>query len=136
MKFMDRGSDGGKKSGVTGFWIIEIKWLFSIVLLRFNTGTRENYHSHAFNALTIWLKGNVVEDVWGSSWWDGKHWPAAGRFKWTPRTSIHRVRAIVPTYCLSFRGPWKKSWFEINPVTNERITMTSGRTVVSREPLS
>lgn len=31
MKFFKFGTDGGKNSGVTGFLLFEIKWLFSIV---------------------------------------------------------------------------------------------------------
>ena len=47
--------DGGKNSGVTAYFLIEWKVLFSVGILRFNEGTREAYHSHAFNALTWWL---------------------------------------------------------------------------------
>ena len=62
MKILSKGHDGGPNSGVTGFWIIELKWLFSIVILRFNRGTREAYHTHAFNAWTWWLKGKSDRD--------------------------------------------------------------------------
>lgn len=54
--------DGGESSNVSGYWLIEMKKLFSIVLLRFEPSHRENFHSHAFNALTIWLKGEVLEE--------------------------------------------------------------------------
>lgn len=59
MRLMSYASDGGINSGVKGLFLIEIKPVFSIVLLRFRKGTREAYHSHAFNAVTWFLKGTV-----------------------------------------------------------------------------
>ena len=50
MKLFHKSHDGGKNSGVTGYWLIEWKSGFSIVVLRFSKGTREAFHSHAFNA--------------------------------------------------------------------------------------
>ena len=138
MRLFQRASDGGKKSGVTGFWFIEIKSLFSIVLLKFNPGTRENYHSHAFNALTLWLWGDVTEESIIGQSDDGspaiqhKGWPKSGRFKWTPRRNIHRVIAHRSTWCLSIRGPWHRTWQEYDPRTREIITLTHGRVEVGR----
>ena len=62
MRFLEVTKDGGPDSPVTGLFLIEIKSLFSVVLLKFG-GTRENFHSHAFNALTFWLKGAVMEVI-------------------------------------------------------------------------
>lgn len=53
MKILSKSYDGGPDSGVDGYWLIEIKSWFSIVLLHFNPGTREAFHNHAFNALTV-----------------------------------------------------------------------------------
>ena len=41
MKFFGFGSDGGENSGVTGFWLFEIKSLFSIAILKFAKGTKK-----------------------------------------------------------------------------------------------
>ena len=41
MKLFSKFYDGGQDSGVTGFWLIEAKHLFSIVILIFNKGTRD-----------------------------------------------------------------------------------------------
>ena len=43
--------DGGPDSTV---WMygIEVKWLFSILLLRFEDGSRDAYHSHAFDCVS------------------------------------------------------------------------------------
>jgi hypothetical protein len=51
MKFLSKCKDGGPESPVTAYVLVEIKSLFSVMLLHFS-GTREAFHSHAFNALT------------------------------------------------------------------------------------
>jgi quercetin dioxygenase-like cupin family protein len=125
LRLFQRAPDGGEKSGVTGFFLIEMKSSFSVVLLRFSPGTREAYHSHAFNAITFWLKGRVIEEQT-----DGTHtaYPAAGRVKWTPRSCFHRVRALETTWALSFRGPWANQWSEHR--NGELVTLTHGRKVI------
>lgn len=126
MKFFKKSYDGGPDSGVTGYWLIEIKPLFSIVLLKFNKGTRDAYHSHAFNALTIWLKGSVIEhDLFRPlklTKWHG------GYIKYTPRDKIHMVEAMKNTWALSFRGPWAKTWFEYKD--GKIYELTHGRVIV------
>jgi len=127
MKFMQFGTDGGKDSGVTGFWLCEIKGLFSIALLHFKKGTRENYHSHAFNAYSFFIKGKVEEQHLDE---DPIIWEPSIRPKYTPRSTFHRVNALEDTWCLTFRGPWSKSWYEYNPSSEEYIELTNGRKVV------
>ena len=127
MKLFSWGKDGGPESHVDGFFIIEIKSLFSIVVLKFNEGTRENFHSHAFNAYTLWLSGEVSEE-----YPDGKGRPwFPGNRKFTPRRLMHRVRALTTSYALSFRGPWTSTWEEYNETTNQFTVLTHGRRVLS-----
>lgn len=133
MRFMQRAPDGGKKSGVSGFFFIEIKSLFSIVLLRFNPGSREGYHSHAFNAITFWLKGRVVEDRLDTR--EIKVYHASFRPKFTPRRNIHRIIAAVTTYALCIRGPWHKTWCEYDPKARRVIEYTHGRVEVGRRQI-
>ena len=52
MKVLYKGKDGGNLSTVTGYWLIECKNLFSIVLLKFEGESREAYHTHAFGAIS------------------------------------------------------------------------------------
>lgn len=127
MKLLYYGPDGGAKSTVTGFWIIELKSLFSIVILKFNNGSRENYHSHAFNALTWFVKGSVDEYHK-----DGKvmTWKASFRPKFTPKTCFHKIFANEVAYAISFRGPWDKTWKEYSPTDKKDITLTHGRRIV------
>lgn len=128
MKLLQCAKDGGPNSTVTGFFLIEIKSLFSIVFLRFGEGTRENFHSHAFNAFTWWLKGFVTEYHK-----DGRvlYWKASIKPKYTPRRCFHKIYADKPAYAFSIRGPWASSWKEFNPNTNKTITLAHGRKVVS-----
>lgn len=126
MKFFSKAPDGGKGSGVTGYFLIEIKSLFSVVLLHFASGSREAYHEHAFNALTIWLKGLVIE-------WHLADEPLgaffrAGDIKYTPRETFHKIEALEDTWALSFRGPWVDTWRE--SIRGRLRTLTHGRRVV------
>ena len=126
MKFFKKSYDGGPDSGVTGYWLVEIKPLFSIVLLKFNKGTRDAYHSHAFDAVTLWLKGSVLEhDVYFP---DKPDTWKAGDLKFTPRNKIHMVEALTDTWALSFRGPWRDFWYEYKD--GKIIELTHGRKVV------
>lgn len=129
MRFFEKSHDGGPGSGVTGYFLIELKWLFSIVLIRFRPGSRDAFHNHAFNAITLWIKGRVRElDIHGQTL-DFQ----AGRFKYTPRTKFHKVIALGEAWCISFRGPWKKEWNEYHPATFKTVTLTHGRKVVRED---
>lgn len=131
MRFFSVAKDGGPESPVTGFYLIEIKWLFSIVFLKFNPGSRKNYHSHAFNALTWFIKGIVTEFIHHSIIND-REWQASFKPKFTPRSCFHKIHCDKPAYAVSLRGPWSKTWEEYNPTNKESITLTHGRKVVNR----
>lgn len=102
--------DGGKESGVVGYFLIEWKLLFSIGLLRFSEGSRESYHSHAFNAITWWLSGEVEEQTYLG---EKKTFVPSFKPKITLRTKIHRVFGKKTTWALTFRGPWNDEWREV-----------------------
>lgn len=61
MKFLYYGKNGGPESRVWGYFLIEIKSLFSIVLLRFENGSRDAYHTHAFHCFSWLLRGHLTE---------------------------------------------------------------------------
>jgi quercetin dioxygenase-like cupin family protein len=132
LKFFKKAHDGGADSGVTGWFLVEIKPLFSIVVLRFAKGTRDAYHSHAFNAVTLWLKGRVREhDVFDQT--NPKEW-GVGDLKYTPRDKVHMVEALTTTWALSFRGPWHDTWQEYK--NGKLLTLTHGRVVLNEKELS
>lgn len=126
-RFFKKAPDGGKNSGVTGFFLIEWKKVFSIVLLKFSEEHRESYHSHAFNALTWWLMGGVVEErIYVDKPIEVKYYLPSIRPKFTPRNNLHRIISYGTTWAISFRGPWSNTWKEFNNKSGE-TTLTHGR---------
>jgi hypothetical protein len=127
MRILSLSKDGGPDSPVDGFFLIEIKSLFSIVLLRFNEGGREAFHTHAFNALTWFLAGDMEEeDIDGYF-----HFYQRSLIpKYTPRSKNHRVWANRTSWCLSIRGPWNSTWTE--DTDTHHTVLTHGRKVVER----
>lgn len=132
MKLFKKMKDGGVESTVTGYWLVEIKSLFSIVLLKFEGWSREAFHTHAFNSLSWVLRGNLQETMY-----DG--YTRYHRASWIPfitrRTDFHKVDSINEggrgtTWALSFRGPWSKTWKEYLPNEDRHRTLASGRVEV------
>lgn len=125
MRLFSKAPDGGPESGVIGYWLCEFKNLFSIVILHFGPTNREGYHSHSFNAMTLWLKGDVEEhDISGVT-----RTYCAGMWKYTPRSRFHRVSAHPTAWAISFRGPWQDTWQEYKD--GKYTTLTHGRKVIS-----
>ena len=125
MRFLEKVKDGGPDSPVTAYVLVEIKSLFSVMLIHFG-GSREAYHSHAFNALTLWLKGRVYEFTPFS---DRQRPWYAGQWKYTPRERFHRVVAHgIGAWAISFRGPWRDTWQEYRD--GSYVTLTHGRRII------
>lgn len=123
-KILSKSPDGGKDSGVTAYFLIEWKPLFSIAILHFKIGSREAFHSHAFHALTWWLKGKVTE-VKAISLSPDKVYTPSLIPKFTSRSNFHKVVAHKDTWALTIRGPWKDTWEEYKG--GNLITLTHGR---------
>lgn len=131
MKLFSYGKDGGPESHVWGFWLVEIKPLFSVVLLRFEDGTRSAYHDHAFNSISWLLRGNLLERFLGAE----KHnWLYHASFFpiITLRSDFHQVESFGRSWVLSFRGPWRATWSEYIPGLDRMIKLTHGRKEVPR----
>ena len=128
MKFCKIMKDGGKESVVWGFFLVEIKSLFSIVILKFEDGSRDAYHNHAFHAFSWVLRGKLKEEHIDK--------PTNHIFpSWVPfltkRDCFHKVTSFGNTYALTFRGPWAKTWNEYHPQTDEHITLSDGRKIIT-----
>lgn len=134
MRLFYSGKDGGPESKVWGFWLIEWKRLFSVAVLRFEDGSRDAYHNHAFNALSWVLKGNLIEGVFDlenkTTRWHTSYRPSTVPI-WTPRNRMHQVTSNGRTYVLTFRGPWTKTWKEYVPAYDRILTLTNGREIVN-----
>jgi quercetin dioxygenase-like cupin family protein len=128
-EFFEKRKDGGDQSHVTVYFLCAIKPLFSIGLLHFADGTREAFHSHAFNAITLLLKGNFREEYLSGKMVNY----TAGDIKFTPRSRFHKVRSFGNTWALTFRGPWSNTWKEYLSEQKQFVTLTHGRNVVSQE---
>lgn len=128
MRFMQWSKDGGPDSAVWGFYLIEIKPLFSIVLLKFEVGGRTVFHNHAFNAISFLLKGGIDEFTLPLGKTAKTYLPSLKPI-YTPRRRMHRVISYGTSWALTFRGPWVKLWMEIDPATRETTILTHGRRV-------
>lgn len=127
MKLLKYMRDGGTESKVDGYWLIEAKSLFSVALLHFHNGSREAYHSHAFNCISWVLRGQLNEDNLGQA---PQVYKASLRPVLTYRNTIHMVKSTGDTWVLTFRGPWSDRWSEFLPALRKFVTLTHGRKVV------
>lgn len=127
--FFGKRKDGGDKSTVTG-WFFEIKSAFTVALLRLDNGTRDAFHSHAFNSLSYVIAGKLFEQFYDLT--ERVHTP--GALVLTKREDLHRVQSLGTTWVLTFRGPWAKFWFEVvprNQYFDRLLKLTHGRQVIA-----
>jgi hypothetical protein len=139
MNFLNKTKDGGPESTVWAYWLIEIKSLFSVALLRFEDGSRDAYHSHALNSISWLLSGRLQERFPPSRLETMKGWPyyaVLHRPSWIPiitrRTTTHKVVSHGRSWVLSFRGPWSRHGVEKLPDGSTQ-TLESGRKVVQSD---
>lgn len=128
MRLFYKGKDGGAESTVTGYWLCEFKRLFSIMLLRFDHGSRDAYHSHAFNSVSWVLWGVLSEYLLHADGGLGSirmYWPGPFPIV-TRRSTFHMVKSSGTTWVLSFRGPWARTWHEYRPGQGH-VTLADGR---------
>ena len=125
---LETSKDGGPESTVWAHWLFECKGVGSIVLLRFEDGSRDAYHSHAFNSISWLLSGGLVEDRIEDDL-PGGHRVTAYLPHWLPiittRDNCHRVVSVGRSWVLSFRGPWARTWREHSAAGD--VTLASGR---------
>lgn len=127
-KLLHRDDTSLGVGNISRFTIIEIKYLFGIIINTFNTTSQDRYHSHAFHAWSWMLKGGYFEDVIK----DGKviRNVAIWKSRWIPRNHIHRIGYSLPgSMSVTFEGPWESTWQEY--FTDGRMkTYTWGRKVL------
>lgn len=102
--------DGGNESNVTG-WFVEAKSFLTLALLRFAPGSREAFHSHAFNCVSLLLKGTLVETFLDGSTITHK----APKLIITRQRDLHKVYSVGTSWVFTLRGPWNpfRSWYEV-----------------------
>jgi len=136
VRFLEKTPDGGPQSNVDAFFLIEVKSLFTVALLRFNAvEAPERFHTHAFNALTWWLWGSAYEESnpvqrGCGHIIDHREYGRSILPKVTPRDLMHRVVPRTTSWALTIRGPWRKRWKELRGPELREVTLTHGRTEI------
>lgn len=122
MQFLKVTKDGGPLSRVWAYWLVEVKRLASVALLRFEDGTRDAFHSHAFDAVSWVLTGELEEQTI-----DGRvrTYRPSLRPIFTARRCCHRVASRRRTWVLTLRGPWSRTWREVTP--DGEVVLAHGR---------
>ncbi len=131
MRFFQKTKDGGPDSTVEAYFLFEIKWLCSIALLKFNKGSRTNYHTHAFNALTWFIKGSMTEIRLADLGQELAEYRHSIIPKVTRKDNLHKVVAHKTSWCFTIRGPWDKHWKEVDLDAGIEYNLTHGRQVLS-----
>lgn len=127
MKLFCVRKDGGPESRVTGYWLIESKRFFSICALKFEKGSRDAFHNHAFNSVSWLLRGRLIEQHLSG----GYHFYRPSLLPIATRTStFHKVISEGTSWVLSFRGPWLSTWEEWTQAGGYK-KLAQGRAVVS-----
>lgn len=105
--------DLGEQS-VTETTILEWKRFFSIKLFHFHEteGKQDRFHTHAFNAVSILLHGDYVEEII-----EGQrivpYQRSRKRFLFIPKDSFHRITKSEGCRTLLLTGPWGKEFKEL-----------------------
>jgi hypothetical protein len=129
VKLLWNDKDGGPDSKVW-CWGIESKRFGSVLFLKFGAGSREAWHSHAFNAISWVLSGAGLKEIeLGLSRPRVTLYHPSITPVHTYRETFHQVHGLSEaTWVLSFRGPWMDEWREHNE--HGAQTLTHGRKVV------
>lgn len=117
--------DGGPESHVYMYGV-ECKSVASALLLCFDNGSREAFHSHAFNAISAVLGPGRLREYLATGGFSNLYTP--GRIVATPRSCCHKVVSVGRTWVLSLRGPWAERWSEVLP-DGRTVVLGHGRTV-------
>ena len=123
MKLLSKGKDGGPESHVWCYWLIEWKRFITIALVDFHDGSRDAYHSHAFNSISWVLRGHLTESILTGGF---RGYLPSWRPIITRRDTFHKVVSHGRTFVLTFRGPWAKDWQEYLPPRGTFCTLVPG----------
>lgn len=109
------------------FTIFECKYIGGVVINIFNTENQDRFHSHAFAAFSLMLRGHYYEDVIVGNEIVTKK---IERSRFIPKNYIHKITKSTPNaMSITFEGPWGGSWNEY--FDNGRVkTYSWGRKVL------
>lgn len=125
MTFWKRKSINLGEQNVTELTILEWKRFFSIKLFHFHPtdGKQDRFHTHAFNAVSILLSGDYVEEV--IEWRQILSLKRSRkRFLFIPANQYHRITKSNGCRTLLITGPWGDKFKEL------RVINTDGKKMV------
>lgn len=110
------------------FTLFEIKYIGGIIINIFNTENQDRFHSHAFSAFSLMLRGHYYEDVIVEN--NKIITKKIVKSRFIPRNYIHKITKSSPNaMSVTFEGPWGGSWNEY--YDNGRVrTYSWGRKVI------
>jgi hypothetical protein len=117
---------------VTELTILEWKRFFSIKLFNFHKtdGKQDRFHTHAFNAVSILLSGDYVEEIVDELDNIVPLKRSRKRFLFIPANQYHRITKSDGCRTLLITGPWGEKFKELR-LLNSRLNVYEGFTNVS-----
>lgn len=108
------------EQNVTEWTLLEYKKWFSIKLFHFHKsdGCQDRFHTHAFGAVSILLKGNYTEEVLEGSQIVSKS-RNTSRLTYIPRDTYHRITRSTGCYTMLITGPWSGNFKELRQSTGD-----------------
>lgn len=112
---------------VTELTILEWKKLFSIKLFHFHKtdGKQDRFHTHAFNAVSILLSGDYVEEVIDDTNTIVPLKRSRKRFLFIPANQYHRITKSDGCRTLLITGPWGNTFKELRMMYNDPFNKMS-----------
>lgn len=93
------------------FTFFEFKPVGGIILNIFNTENQDRFHSHAFSAFSLMLRGHYYEDVMDEIGNISTKKIEKSRF--IPKDYVHKITKSSPNaVSITFEGPWDSVWNE------------------------
>lgn len=131
VRFLEVCKDGGPESTVWAYVLLEWKAVGSIMLLRFENGSRDAYHSHAFHCVSWLLSGGLVETRiefkdGGNRFSTYNYLPSACPIL-TLRSHLHKVVSVGRSWVFTVRGPWSQTWIERAGDARTEVRLQHGR---------
>ncbi len=109
------------------FTIFEFKYIGGIIINCFNTDNQDIFHSHAFSAFSLMIRGYYYEDALENGSIVTKK---IEKSRFIPRFYVHKITlSSRNAISITFEGPWWYFWNEY--FDDGRVkTYTWGRRVV------
>lgn len=94
------------------FTIFEFKPIGGVIINVYNTISQNRFHTHAFNAVSIMLRGWYEEEIKHRNGLITRRTRDTD-IRYLSRHTFHRIMASSPNaVSVTFCGPWVKTWLE------------------------